>query len=128
MAILLVALGGALGAVLRYASVNAVQRLTGSPLPWGTLLVNVTGSFALGFLMLATDRLQLSEDVRRFAAIGILGAFTTFSAFSWEVTWMLRQGEWGRAGAYALGSIVLGVGALVAGGAAASAVLRGSHG
>lgn len=123
MAILLIAIGGALGAVLRYASVNAVERLTGNALPWGTLAVNVVGSFALGFLMLATDRMQLSEDVRRFAAIGVLGAFTTFSAFSWEVTSLLRAGEWGRAGAYAVGSVVVGVLALIAGGAMASAVL-----
>jgi CrcB protein len=100
-AILLVALGGALGAVLRYASVSALHRLTGSPLPWGTLAVNLVGSFALGFLLLASERLPLSDDVRLFGAVGVLGAFTTFSAFSWEVAWFLRQGEWLRAGAYA---------------------------
>jgi fluoride exporter len=128
MAILLVALGGALGAVLRYVSVTAVQRVTGDPLPWGTLAVNVAGSFALGFLMLAIDRMQLSEEVRRFGAIGLLGGFTTFSAFSWEVAWLLREGSWGRAAAYAIGSVVVGVTALIAGGAAASVLLRSPHG
>ena len=123
--VLLVGLGGALGAALRYASVTAMARLTGEPLPWGTLAVNVVGSFALGFVMLAADRLSLSEDVRRFAAAGVLGGFTTFSAFSWEVTYLLRDGEWLRAGAYALGSVVIGVAALVAGGAVASGLFHG---
>lgn len=126
-AILLIALGGAIGAVLRYGAVDALHRLTGEPLPWGTLAVNLVGSFALGFLLLASDRLPLSENVRLFGAVGVLGAFTTFSAFSWEVTWLLRQGEWLRAGAYAAGSVVLGVLALVAGGVAASAFFSGTH-
>ena len=122
-AMLVIALGGAIGALLRYGCVSAVHRLTGTPLPWGTLFVNVTGSFALGFILLASDRLQLPEDVQRFAAVGLLGAFTTFSAFSWEVTWMLREGEWLRAAAYASGSMVLGVLALVAGSASAGVLI-----
>ena len=124
--LLLIALGGALGAVLRFASVEAMQRLTGQALPWGTLFVNVVGSFALGFLLLAMERAHLSEDARRFAAVGVLGAFTTFSAFSWDIVWMMRQGEWLRAGAYGAGSVVLGVSALVAGSWAASAWLSPS--
>lgn len=121
--ILLVALGGALGAILRFVSVEAVHRWTGQPLPWGTLFVNVVGSFALGFLLLATERMQLSDDVRRFAAIGLLGAFTTFSAFSWELVAMMREGELLRAGAYAVGSVALGVAALMAGGVAAATLM-----
>ena len=121
--LLLIALGGALGAVLRYASVEGVQRLVGHPQPWGTLFVNVVGSFALGFLLLAMERLELPEDTGRFAAIGVLGAFTTFSGFSWDVIWLLREGEWLRAGVYAGGSVALGVAALVAGGLSASALL-----
>jgi CrcB protein len=118
--LLLVGLGGALGALLRFWSVTTVQRLTGDALPWGTFFVNASGSFALGFLLLATERLTLSSDVRHFAAVGLLGAFTTFSAFSWEVASLLRGGEWLRAGGYATASVVVGVAALVLGGAAAS--------
>ncbi|HUF12457.1 MAG TPA: fluoride efflux transporter CrcB [Longimicrobiales bacterium] len=108
--------GGALGAALRYGSVEAVQRLMGNAFPWGTLFVNVVGSFALGFLLLAMERMELSEEVRHFAAIGVLGAFTTFSAFSWDIIWLMREGEWLRAGVYATGSVAVGVTALVAGG------------
>lgn len=123
LSLLLVALGGALGAALRYGSVEAVQRLMGSAFPWGTLFVNVVGSFALGFLLLAMERMELSEEVRRFAAIGVLGAFTTFSAFSWDIVWLMREGEWLRAGVYATGSVGVGVMALVAGGVLASTLL-----
>ena len=127
MTVLYVALGGALGAVLRYVSVEGIARLSGRPLPWGTLAVNVAGSFALGFLLLAADRMGLSPDARRFATIGVLGAFTTFSAFSWEIAFYLRDQKWLAAGAYAAGSLVLGVAALAAGAAAASAFIAGSH-
>lgn len=120
MPLLLVALGGAIGAVLRSLATSWMQRLTGDPLPWGTLVVNVIGSFALGFLLMTADRFALSDDVRRFAAAGILGGFTTFSAFSWEVTWLLREGQWLRAVAYATGSVLVAVVAVVAGGLAAS--------
>ena len=126
ISLLLVGLGGALGAVLRYACVEGVQRMFGYVQPWGTLFVNVVGSFALGFLLLAMERLDLPQDARRFAAIGVLGAFTTFSAFSWDLVWLFRQGEWLRAGVYAGGSVLLGVTALVAGGLAASYLLAQS--
>lgn len=115
-----------IGALLRYGAVTAVNRYTGQPMPWGTLFVNVVGSFVLGFLLLWTDRIELGEEVRRFAAVGLLGAFTTFSALSWEVTAMLREGEWLRASAYAGASVVLGVVALAAGAASASGIV--SHG
>ena len=121
--VLVIALGGAIGAVMRYGAVEGMNRLTGEALPWGTLFVNVIGSFALGVLLLAMERAHLSEDARRFAAVGVLGAFTTFSAFSWDVVWLMRQGEWVRASVYAAGSVVLGVTALVAGSYAASSFL-----
>lgn len=115
-AILLVAIGGALGAVLRWGSVTAVQRWAGDVLPWGTLFVNVVGSFLLGCLLFGTARLDLSDGLRQLLVVGVLGAFTTFSALSWEVAVLLRDGAWLRAGTYMVLSLVLGVGALVAGG------------
>lgn len=96
-------------------------------MPWGTFFVNVVGSFLLGFLLLSAERLTLSEGARMFAAVGVLGAFTTFSAFSMDVVWLTREGEWLRAVAYGLGSVLVGVAALVAGGAAAS-LLVGTRG
>ena len=113
--LLLVGLGGMLGAILRYGAVTAVNRLAGSPLPWGTLAVNVLGSLALGVLLVMTERIAAGPAIRRFAAVGLLGAFTTFSAFSWELVTMLRDGAWLRAAAYATGSVVIAVTALIAG-------------
>lgn len=113
--LLLIGLGGMVGALLRYGTVTAVDRLTGTPLPWGTLTVNVAGSLALGVLLVLTERFAADAAIRRFAAVGLLGAFTTFSAFSWEVVAMLREGAWLRAMTYATGSVVLAVLALAAG-------------
>ena len=119
--LLLVGLGGLVGALLRYGIVSGVDRLTGASLPWGTLAVNVVGSLALGVLLVWTDRMAAGVTVRRFAAVGVLGAFTTFSAFSWEVVSMLRDGAWLRALTYAMSSVVLAVMALAAGMALATA-------
>lgn len=116
-AIVLVALGGAAGAVLRWGAVTAVQRVAGQALPWGTLFVNVTGSFALGLVLAGTARLEVSEPMRQLLAVGLLGAFTTFSALSYEVVVLLREGAWLKAGVYVGASLLLGVAALVAGGA-----------
>lgn len=113
--LVLIGLGGMAGALLRYGAVTTVDRLTGTAMPWGTLAVNVVGSLALGVLLVLTERMAAGLAVRRFAAVGLLGAFTTFSAFSWEVVALLRDGAWLRAITYALGSVVLAVLALAAG-------------
>ena len=113
--ILLIGVGGMVGALLRYGAVAAVQRLAGPGFPWGTLAVNVVGSLMLGALLVVTERMASGESLRRFAAVGVLGAFTTFSAFSAEVVTMLRDGVWLRAAAYATVSVTLAVGALAAG-------------
>ena len=127
MSVLFVAIGGALGALARHAAVSGVERITGRALPWGTLAVNVVGSFALGFLLICADRWDLSPEWRRFAAVGFLGAFTTFSAFSFEISWFLREEKWVTAGSYAIGSVLLGVAALLGGSAAASAIFAAPH-
>ena len=129
MAWMLVALGGALGAVSRYALTGWVQTLTGGTFPWGTMTVNVLGSLLLGFAMAWLQTAALSADVRRFAAIGLLGSFTTFSTFSYEAAALLRDGEWGAAGGYVLGSLGAGLLAVGVGYAlATSLVLTGSRG
>lgn len=83
--ILIVGMGGFIGAVARYGLSGLVHRYTSSFFPWGTLVVNVTGCFLIGCLIyLAADRAVLSPNARLFLLIGILGAFTTFSTFSCE--------------------------------------------
>lgn len=127
-ALVAVASGGALGAVARYLATGWVQDLTGSFFPWGTFVVNAVGSLLLGFTLVWLQSTLVSAEARHFVTIGILGSFTTFSTFSYETLAMLRDGDWWRAGGYAAGSVVLGVVAVVLGGALAAAVLSGRHG
>lgn len=115
---LLVAFGGALGSMARYGVSVAVSRMVpGMGLPWGTLTVNVVGGLAMGLLMgwLALRGGGHQESVRVFAAVGILGGFTTFSAFSLETVLMLERKQFGLAAAYIALSVVLACGALFIG-------------
>lgn len=118
--LLAVALGGALGAVARHAASSWVQAATGGVFPWGTLAVNVAGSFALGFLLIALEGGGAPDGLRPFLAVGVLGSFTTFSTFSYDTVALFRDGEPARAGAYALGSVLLAVAAALAGMAVAA--------
>jgi len=111
---LLVALGGALGTVSRYALGNAVVALSGVPaetFPWGTLIINVTGSFIIGFFaeLTAPDtgRLVVGSNGRQFFMTGICGGYTTFSSFSLQTLNLARGGEWLRAGGNIVGSVAL---------------------
>ena len=110
MTYLWVALGGALGSVARYACSTAAARWLGADFPYGTLFVNVTGSFAIGVLaaLVATDgRLLLGADARAFLLVGVLGGFTTFSSFSLETLELARGGALGAAVANVALSVVL---------------------
>ena len=112
----LVALGGAVGSVLRWGLSGAVQRWTGSPLPWGTFVVNAVGSLAIGLVAaLALERALVPPAVRLFTIVGVLGGFTTFSAFSYETFALLRDGQWMAAAGYAGGSVIVGVSSTLAG-------------
>jgi CrcB protein len=113
---LLVALGGGVGAWLRYA-VGRLLGVTGFPV--ATLAVNVIGSLAMGLLAGWLARHGAAEGWRLLLAVGVLGGFTTFSAFSLELVLMLQRGEAGAAFAYAGLSLLLGISALYAGLAAA---------
>ena len=124
MTLLVVAAGGALGAVGRYLTTGWIQGLTGEFFPWGTFAVNVVGSLALGFGLIWLQASVASAEARQFVAIGFLGSFTTFSTFSYEAVAMLRDGEWWRAGGYVAGSVVLGLAAVILGMGAANALLR----
>lgn len=113
-----VALGGALGSVARYACATTAARWLGAAFPWGTLLVNVTGSFAIGLLavLVAADgRPLLAGDARAFLLVGVLGGFTTFSSFSLDAALLIERGAWGPALGYVLGSVALSIGGLFAG-------------
>ncbi|MBI1806555.1 MAG: fluoride efflux transporter CrcB [Ignavibacteria bacterium] len=92
--IILVFIGGGIGAVGRYMLSGAVHRVFGSDFPYGTLTVNVAGCFLIGFLMFGLEeRFLLNPALRIFLTIGILGGFTTFSSFSFETIALLRDGE-----------------------------------
>ena len=105
-----VAIGGALGSVARYAVSLGTVRWLGVGFPWGTLLVNVAGSFAIGLLaaLVAADgRPLLGADARAFLLVGVLGGFTTFSSFSLETLELVRGGALGAAALNVALSIVL---------------------
>lgn len=122
MTYLVIGVGGAVGAVSRYVTSGWVQGLTGGLFPWGTMVVNVAGSLALGFLMVWLQSTASSVEARDLITIGFLGSFTTFSTFSYETAAMLRDGEWWRAGGYTAGSVVLGLLAVVLGAFVAAAL------
>jgi CrcB protein len=125
---LLVALGGAIGSVLRYAVALAAVARAGPGFPWGTLTVNVLGCFVIGLVAeLATGGLLgISPSVRVFLATGICGGFTTFSSFGLDALQLTRDGALAAAFAYVAGSLVLGLVAVYAGIVAARLVA--SHG
>jgi len=108
MQVLLVALGGALGATLRYLVTSWVQQRVDF-FPWGTLAVNLLGSFLIGVVLELTVRGFLSSQARLFLAVGLLGGFTTFSSFSWETLALLEDGDVLPALLYAGGSLVVGI-------------------
>ena len=127
MAYLWVAIGGALGSVARYACSGVAARWLGSDFPYGTLFVNVVGSYAigvLGTLAIAGGRVLTATDLRAFLVVGILGGFTTFSAFSLETFTLARGGNMSGAAANVLLSLVLCLVAVWLGYASATAFTR----
>ena len=113
--LLWIACAGALGALARYGLSGWVQDLYPGTFPWGTLAVNVLGCFLLGFAFRVLQLSALPPALRGAVTIGFLGAFTTFSTFSFETVELIQDGRWGRAAAYAGGSVALGLVALLAG-------------
>src|SRR3954466_15164253 len=114
--VLVVALGGGLGAALRHGVNLVALRLLGPNFPWGTFTINIAGSLAMGiFIELLARRFSGSEGLRLFVATGILGGFTTFSSFSLDFAVLWERGEAGQAVAYAGGSVIVSLVALFAG-------------
>ena len=109
-AMLMIALGAAVGANMRYALSLWAARQWGATFPYGTLLINVSGCFAIGMVMvLLTTRFTSSDTWRLLLVTGLLGGFTTFSTFGYETYMLLVSGSWLAAGLNMLASVGLGV-------------------
>jgi fluoride exporter len=119
----LVAFGSAFGGLARWGVATVAARYAGTRFPWGTFLINISGSLFLGwFTTLLADRLVASEsswlrsdDLRLMIAVGFTGAFTTFSTFEYEAHGLLRDGDSLAAVVYLMASVVLGLAAVQAG-------------
>ena len=122
-----VAVGGALGAVARYGMSGWVQGLARGTFPWGTMAVNVLGSLLLGLAIGWLQSGTASAELRQFATIGFLGAFTTFSTFSYEAVALFRGGDVWGGGVYVAGSVLAALLGILAGFALAAQLL-GSRG
>lgn len=117
MKYLLIALGGGAGSLVRYLVGMAVTARYGARFPWGTLAVNVTGSFLIGLLMtVLTERLVVSPNWRFALVIGFLGGYTTFSSFEWETYSAVRAGGFWIGAVNVAGSVMLGYAAVWVGG------------
>ncbi|TRB09563.1 fluoride efflux transporter CrcB [Agrobacterium tumefaciens] len=114
--IALVAAGGAIGSVFRYLVGVWSVRLAGLNFPWGTLAVNVAGSFLIGLLVeLVARRLNASMEMRLFLVTGVLGGFTTFSSFSLDAVSLFERGALGLSAVYVLASLAVSIAAVFAG-------------
>ena len=112
----LVFFGGGLGAMLRHFMNLACARGFGTAFPWGTFIINITGSTVMGLIAgYLAFKGEASQPWRLFLMTGILGGYTTFSAFSLDTALLYERGELGLAAAYVLGSVVLSIAGLFAG-------------
>jgi CrcB protein len=113
--LLAVAIAGALGAPARYLVERAVSARRGRRFPWGTLIVNVSGSLALGFVTGLALYHGLASTPKTIVGTGFIGAYTTFSTYAYETVKVAESASTRLAGAYAIGSVVAGVAAATLG-------------
>ncbi|UXS01040.1 fluoride efflux transporter CrcB [Agrobacterium tumefaciens] len=114
--IALVAAGGAIGSVFRYLVGMWSMRVAGPAFPWGTLVVNVAGSFLIGLLVeLIARRLNASSEMRLFIVTGVLGGFTTFSSFSLDAVALFERGALSLSAVYVIATLVVSIVAVFAG-------------
>ena len=102
--------GGGLGSLARWGFSGLIARTVGETFPWGTLVVNITGSFIIGLFFTLTDsggRWLVPGSFRAFFMLGICGGYTTFSSFSLQTLELIREGDWLKAGANAFASVAL---------------------
>ncbi|MCC9625713.1 fluoride efflux transporter CrcB [Thalassospira sp. MA62] len=108
-----IALGGAIGAVARHSVSAFMVSMMGTGFPWGTLVVNVVGSFLMGALIeFSALKLSMGPEMRALLVTGLLGAFTTFSTFSLDVATLYERGNLGLSALYVIVSVVVGISAL----------------
>ncbi len=97
--LLVICLGGAIGTCVRYLTGIAAARWFGADFPYGTLIVNLSGSFIIGLVQqLGTEALLIPDDLRLFLTTGMMGGLTTYSTFSYETVQLMEAGSWGLAG------------------------------
>ncbi len=121
---LVVLVGGGIGALARYWLGGWIQNAAGADFPWGTLAINVSGSLLLALLYALLEGSRARPEWRAFLGIGFCGGYTTFSTFSYEAFRLLQDGQWRRAAAYMLGSLVLALAGTFAGFYLGETVLR----
>jgi CrcB protein len=107
--VLLVAAGGAIGSAARYGVGRIGSPQLSGAIPWHTLLINASGAFLIGLLLVAAARLGWPAWWRPFLAVGILGGYTTFSTFSLETIELMLRGSYGTAATYAIGTLAVGL-------------------
>ena len=120
-----VAAGAALGGVARYGLSGLIARGFGETFPWGTLIVNVIGSFLIGVIAVVTGpdgRLLVGTAARQFMMVGVLGGFTTFSSFSLQTLTLIQDGEWLYAAGNVLSSVLFCLAAVWLGAVAGNAI------
>ncbi len=117
MNVIYVAAGGALGAVTRYLMMMLIGHNLGNEYPYSTLIVNITGSFAMGILVGWLSRIlpACAPEIRLFLAVGVLGGYTTFSSFSHDTITLLEEGRIGSMVSYVVLSVTLSLLGLIAG-------------
>jgi CrcB protein len=124
-----VAVGSAAGGVARYMVGVSVQSRAGMVFPLGTLVINITGSLLLGFLLrYMLDSAAVSAEMRALLTTGFCGGYTTFSTFTWESALLLEEGSYGRAALYVALSVGIGVIGIFAGMAAAHQLIAARRG
>lgn len=114
--VLLIGFGGFLGALARFLIASSLARWLGPTFPYGTLIVNLSGSFAIGMLLvLLPSWPDVADDLRLFVAVGFLGAYTTFSTFTYEALALIQAGRFVAGLVYLTGHLVLGMLAVASG-------------
>jgi CrcB protein len=113
--VLLIAVGGSLGAIARYGLSTFVYHVSNGTFPWGTLLINLTGCFLIGVFVEFFDTAIIPSEWRSFVTIGFIGAYTTFSTYSLETVSLLREGEFRLASMNIIASNLLGIALVVIG-------------
>ncbi len=108
----LIAAGGAVGAVARHGVNTSVTHLVGHGFPWGTVIVNILGSFLMGVIIAKSAQMQITPEFKTMLATGVLGAFTTFSTFSLDALTLWQRGDLIQAFLYVMASVILSITAL----------------